>query len=242
MNNCVCDLFVKHEDCFTLKDLKENIIWTDYIYKSNSIVKVAIEVDKKLSFFEVTLNKLYDDLSHYIVVFTDITAIENEKKLLKQLAYTDPLTKIYNRKMFDSLLKKEKENIKRHNDKSSLIMIDIDYFKKVNDNYGHDIGDKVLKKLTELISKNIRTNDIFARWGGEEFILLLPRTSVDLAYEKAQQLRQLIQDTQLKKLPKFTISAGVTEILATDKRRSCFKRVDEALYKAKIKRNDVVLL
>ena len=142
--------------------------------------------------------------------------------------------------MFNKSLIKELENKKRHGDHLSLIMLDIDQFKAVNDTYGHNIGDKVLIILTELISKKLRTNDVFSRWGGEEFMILLPRTDVDIAYKKAQELRKVIEEYSDKTIPSITASFGVTEILETDKEQSSFKRVDEALYGAKIKRNDVV--
>ena len=87
---------------------------------------------------------------------------------------------------------------------------------------------------------SLRTNDIFARWGGEEFMILLPRTNIDIAYNKAQALRQLIEQYNDDIIPNVTVSFGVTEILDTDKDQSCFKRADKALYQAKIKRNDVV--
>ena len=192
--------------------------------------------------FELSINKLEEDTSNYVVVFTDITTIHNEKKLLEKMAYTDPLTNINNRKMFDKLYTKELASHKRYGESLSLIMFDIDHFKAVNDTYGHDIGDKVLVTLTELISKNLRTNDIFARWGGEEFTILLPRTNADEAYDKAQELRQLIEQYHDNEIPRITSSFGTTELLETDKEQSFFKRADEALYKAKRKRNNVVKL
>ena len=99
----------------------------------------------------------------------------------------------------------------------------------------------MLTTLAELVSKNLRTNDIFARWGGEEFMILLLRTDVDIAYHKANELRIIIEDHQ-DQIPKFTVSLGVTEIYDYDKELSAFIRVDKALYQAKIKRNDVVKL
>ena len=144
--------------------------------------------------------------------------------------------------MFSKLYLKEIENKTRHGDALSLIMFDIDHFKAVNDTYGHDVGDKVLITLTKLITKHLRTNDVFARWGGEEFVILLPRTNVDVAYNKAQELRQLIEQYHDDTIPSITVSLGITEVLDTDKEQSCFKRVDKALYQAKVKRNDVVQL
>jgi len=242
-NSNICNLFVQHKDYFSLAVIDDNILWTDYIYKNKNLTLVSIlDKDGKPAVFEITINKLQEYENHYVVVFTDITAIQNEKKLLEEMAYIDHLTKIYNRQMFDQLYIKELENKKRYSDALSLIMLDIDHFKSVNDTYGHDVGDEVLITLTKLIAKHLRTNDVFARWGGEEFMILLPRTNIDVAYNKAQELRHLIEQYRDNTIPNITISLGVTKVLDTDKKQSCFKRVDKALYQAKIKRNDVVQL
>ena len=189
----------------------------------------------------------YKGKKAYIIFDIDITKqIEIEQKLmaqskmLEEMAYTDSLTQIYNRQKFLKLLQKERANQKRYNDNLSLIMFDIDHFKNINDTYGHDIGDKVLISLTKLIKKNLRITDIFARWGGEEFMILLPRTNIDNAYKKAQQLRKIVEEYEENGLPKITISLGVTQIKKEDDEHSYYKRVDEALYKAKEKRNDVI--
>ncbi len=242
-NSNIGNLFIKNKDYFSLDAIDDDILWTDYVYKNKNLTLVSIlNKDGEAAVFEITINKLQEYENHYVVVFTDITAIQNEKKLLEEMAYTDHLTKIYNRQMFDQLYLKELENKKRYSDALSLIMLDIDHFKSVNDTYGHDVGDKVLITLTKLITKHLRTNDIFARWGGEEFMILLPRTNIDIAYNKAQELRHLIEQYRDNTIPSITISLGVTQILNSDNELSAFSRVDKALYQAKIKRNDVAQL
>lgn len=129
---------------------------------------------------------------------------------------------------------------KRYKDNLSLILIDLDHFKLVNDTYGHHIGDLVLIAVVEIIKKRLRINDVFARWGGEEFIILLPRTNIDDAYNKAQELRHCIESLVDIKLPPVTISAGVIEVSDLDTITTCIKRADKALYSAKMKRNNVV--
>ena len=244
INGCICKLFIKHKDYFSLDSIDKNVSWTDYLYsqKTKPVTVSILDKENNPVIFKISINKLEDNGTNYIVVFTNITAIHNEKKLLEEMAYIDPLTKTYNRTMFDKLFMKELENKKRYNDHLSLIMLDIDYFKKVNDTYGHDIGDKVLITLTKLINKHLRANDIFARWGGEEFLILLPRTDEETAYHKAKELRELIEKYKDEVIPKITVSFGVTEILESDKNICPFIRVDKALYQAKIKRNDVVKL
>ena len=238
-NNCVCDLFEDKDNCFSMAQITDDAtLWTDHIYSTKKDYKVSIRCKNGNShIFNITVEKINDN---YMVVFTNITAQEHEA-ILSELAYHDHLTKIYNRQMFDQLYKKQLANQKRHGDHFSLIMLDIDHFKNLNDTYGHDVGDKVLVVLAELITNDIRENDIFARWGGEEFMLLLPRTNVDVAYKKAQELRELL-DNHSNEIPHFTASFGVTEVKDYDKEQSAFIRVDKALYRAKEKRNDVVQL
>ena len=237
-HNSVAELFQEKEEYFSLSSIPKNTSWTEYIYQSDEQQKVSIYCkDNNSHSFNLVVEKINDN---YLVVFTNQTAKE-ENKSLKEMAYHDFLTQIYNRQMFDKLYLKELENKKRHGDALSLIMFDIDHFKKLNDNYGHDVGDQVLVALAELISKHLRANDIFARWGGEEFLILMPRTDTATAYNKAQELRQLLDEHE-NQIPHFTASFGVTEIFDYDKELSAFIRVDKALYEAKIKRNDVVQL
>ena len=217
--------------------IKNNQVWT-------GIVKNRAK-DNSVYWVDSVVSPIYDEYNQkigYTSIRQDITAIHNENKLLETMAYNDSLTGIYNRQMFTKILEKEIENKKRHGDKISLMMIDIDHFKMINDTYGHEIGDKVLVSLSKLISSSLRINDVFSRWGGEEFMILLPRTDVNVAHNKAQELRKLIEEYKDTNIPSITISIGVTQMLDYDKEQSAFIRVDEALYKAKVKRNDVVKL
>jgi len=237
-HKCICELFQEIDGCFSLSSLNENMLWTEYIFISKRKHKVSLLCNNKKShIFNISIERIN---GNYFVILTNITAKE-QNDYYEDIAYHDHLTKIYNRQMFDKLYKKELANHKRYGDDLSIIMLDIDYFKQLNDTYGHDIGDKVLITLAELITKHLRTNDIFARWGGEEFMILLPRTNVDIAYQKAEELRKII-DNHKNEIPHFTVSFGVTQILESDKELSAFIRVDKALYQAKINRNEVVKL
>ena len=112
-------------------------------------------------------------------------------------------------------------------------MFDIDYFKKVNDTYGHYVGDMVLKKLSELISQNIREVDSFGRWGGEEFMLLLHKANQAEAIYIAEKLRKLVADFSIENLYKITISIGISTFAKNDTKESLLQRADQALYKSK---------
>jgi len=154
-------------------------------------------------------------------------------KKLHQLAETDFLTNIYNRRLFLRFLEAEINKARRYSNSFSLIMFDIDYFKAVNDTYGHDVGDYVLKSTVDVIKKNIRKTDVFARYGGEEFLIMLPEIAIEGAKLCAENTRATIEQNNFDKVKKITISVGVTMFKENDTIDSITKRVDEALYRAK---------
>ena len=167
----------------------------------------------------------------------------NEK--LKHIASIDKLTKLYNRNKFYEIAQNEIERAKRYKRALSLIIFDIDHFKRINDTYGHNIGDYVLLELSNLIKKNIRKNDIAFRWGGEEFIVLAPETDIDGASKLAEKLREAVENFNFDKVGKVTISLGVAEYNENKDKDidSLINRADEALYISKESgRNRVTIL
>ncbi|NLJ66568.1 MAG: GGDEF domain-containing protein, partial [Clostridiales bacterium] len=125
----------------------------------------------------------------------------------------------------------------------SIAMLDIDHYKEINDSYGHDVGDEVLKKLSKTLLRNIRKVDILARWGGEEFAILMPKNNAEEAYKMLERLRMIIENTQFINDIRITISAGVAELKDSDISDDLVRRADEALYKAKNNgRNNVQVL
>lgn len=240
---CVADLFVSNNGFFTMDEIETKQTWSDYLWEKPERQRVVSLFNRNgdLQDFEITLKKI-EFQPEYLIVFNNITSFIHEKNEYEFFAYHDHLTKIYNRQKFDELFLKAIENKKRYGDHLSVILIDIDYFKKVNDTYGHLVGDLVLVMLVTIVSEKLRINDIFARWGGEEFIILLPRTDRYGAFAKGVELHDLVQSYSDKQLPPITISLGVTELLPNDTMHSCLKRVDDALFKAKEKRNNVVVM
>ena len=158
--------------------------------------------------------------------------LKSEAELL-HLASIDPLTSIPNRRKFNEVLNYELQRDSRYQKGLSLILCDLDYFKLINDKHGHNIGDEVLKEFTQLVSDNIRKTDFFARWGGEEFALLLPETELSTAVEMAEKLRLVIERYELPNVGKFTASFGVTQYMEGDNELRLVTRTDNALYKAK---------
>ncbi|MCD4757485.1 MAG: diguanylate cyclase [Arcobacteraceae bacterium] len=153
---------------------------------------------------------------------------------LEEKASTDFLTKLYNRRKFDSLIEYEIKQIQRYNDKDlSLILLDIDGFKYINDSYGHDVGDIILKDIAKIIKLSIRESDVSCRWGGEEFAICLSHTDINDSLLVAQKIRQTIESFTFTQELKITCSFGVSQLHSADTYIELFKRADEALYKAK---------
>jgi diguanylate cyclase (GGDEF)-like protein len=184
----------------------------------------------------------YQEKLEYTVTELKMEATERKAAIeeLEMLAVTDPLTTLINRRKFNELLTYEIERNQRYQADLSLIMCDIDHFKLINDNFGHDVGDNALKIFSEEIKKNIREVDIFARWGGEEFMILMPNAKIKDANSKAEKLRKVIESINIKMVDSFTASFGVTNFSKDDTIDTFIKRADEALYQAKEKGRNTV--
>lgn len=166
--------------------------------------------------------------------FEEITQILQQKnRHLTQLATKDALTEIHNRHMFAELFSQELSVVKRVGSKLALMMIDLDYFKRVNDTYGHNIGDYVLKRFVSLVASSVREADLFARWGGEEFVLLFRNTGCEEAYCVGEKIRSMIEMQPFEDVGQITCSIGITEVTSEDTLISAIERADNALYSAK---------
>ena len=164
-----------------------------------------------------------------------------DKKYAEELSVTDQLTQIYNRIYLDKILYKEMSRFERYETSMSVIMIDIDYFKEVNDNYGHLIGDTVLVEIAQILKSNIRTTDTLGRWGGEEFMIICAHNTQEEAFSLAEKLRLDIASHTFTKIGTKTASFGVASIQKNENEMEFIQRVDNALYKAKeLGRNQVV--
>lgn len=160
-------------------------------------------------------------------------ALKNANRVLESQATTDALTGISNRIKFCQALNSESSRAVRYGRELSLIMFDIDHFKRVNDMYGHPAGDRVLLEITELVACNVRPSDVFARWGGEEFMVLVPEIELKHAIEAAEKLRVLIESHPCDCVGRVTCSFGVTAFRHDETVELFIERVDKALYTAK---------
>ena len=152
---------------------------------------------------------------------------------LYELATRDEKTGLYSNKFFESVLAMELEKAERGYQKLCLFIIDIDFFKKINDTYGHLKADTFLKRLADILKKRLRRSDIAARFGGEEFFILLPETDLERAKLITARLREAIKSDRVLKRYKLTVSGGLTAYRQKDTSKSLMERADQGLYKAK---------
>ena len=192
--------------------------------------------------FLILLLLYYNRKLHKVnaALHTAINALNETQKDLKiannqlsKLSTTDTLTGLSNRYHLDETLQKEFKSAKRYGRSLSVIMIDLDYFKVVNDTYGHHAGDTVLKKTADILRQNCRQSDTVGRWGGEEFLILASDTTLENATLLAEKLRALIPSVAMLYAHTQTASFGVTSYIESDTPESLIRRSDEALYLAK---------
>jgi diguanylate cyclase (GGDEF)-like protein/PAS domain S-box-containing protein len=215
----------------------------------NARAEVSIDVMGMPSRFEVSATPLYDNLGSitgYLVILRDVTEQKRTEEKLHLMALTDYLTGILNRRAFFELAGPELERSRRYNHSLAFILLDVDNFKKVNDTYGHLVGDKVLQEMARICQQSLREVDRFARYGGEEFIAMLPETTLDGAQQTAERLRSLVDCTTVNTRQgsvKITTSLGVVVFQPTDELTTLDRllgQADQALYQAKrLGRNQV---
>ncbi len=166
--------------------------------------------------------------------FEELTKIlQQRNRDLTTWATQDALTGLHNRHMFSELFDKELATMKRYKTRVSVIMMDLDYFKRVNDTYGHNIGDYVLKTVAMMVKNSVREADLLARWGGEEFVLLFPNSGCDEAYIAAEKIRKVLEVFSFDEVGQITCSLGITEVQSADTLENAIERADAALYRAK---------
>ena len=161
-------------------------------------------------------------------------ALKQTSELFERQARIDFLTGIYNRLMFNELLEAEMQRARRYGSELSLIMFDLDHFKRINDTYTHTVGDHVLKEIAHIVADDLRAHDIFARWGGEEFMVIAPKSNQSQAAQLAEKLRVLCESHDFGNGLAVTASFGVTQFRADDNEASITSRVDATLYRAKM--------
>ena len=234
-HNNLSELFIKTADTFSMQDSTKNSDWIAEIINLEESQRVVTLKHPYfgLNYFSVKVTNVPEHPDSKIVIFSDITSIFEKSKKDEYMAYHDNLTGIYNRQYFNESISRTIYDLQKTKSSTSLLMLDLDFFKKVNDTYGHQVGDDVLIKFTKTITQSIRNNDVFARWGGEEFVLLLNYTDEDTAYKVAETLREKISLVNYKEAGQITCSIGLSQFKENDTVDAWLSRVDKALYEAK---------
>lgn len=192
-----------------------------------------IEIQQLNENFEEMTNQLEKRTKELVRAEVEKLESEQEAEKLLLISITDPLTKLYNRLKVDEILDYEVEQANRYGKKLSVVMGDIDHFKRVNDIFGHQKGDDVLKAFAGILAENTRSSDTVARWGGEEFLIVFTNTAAEEAFGIAEKLRVLISEYDFGVNDKMTASFGVAQFKDGETKESLIHRADEALYEAK---------
>ncbi|OOC49213.1 PAS domain S-box protein [Thioalkalivibrio versutus] len=172
-------------------------------------------------------------IEYYIAMFHDISRQKELEAALEYQAFYDTLTDAANRGHFEALLEQEARRAERYADPCSLVMLDLDHFKRINDTHGHDIGDEVLRRVVATAGERLRQSDVLGRWGGEEFMVMLPSTRAEDACRLAEDLRRQVAALDLPRVGQVTISLGVAECRRGEAIKDWIKRADDAMYRAK---------
>ena len=175
----------------------------------------------------------YDGGESVLIHFYDVTAQRQAEEAIKNVASKDELTGLYNRHFLDSIIIDEFERARRYDLPLSGALLDLDHFKRVNDTWGHPVGDAVLKHTAEIIHGQIRRSDYAIRIGGEEFLILMPNTDLEGAYQNAEKIRKAVEDAEYPTVGHITASLGVGERRVDDNYQLLYEKIDKALYQAK---------
>jgi diguanylate cyclase (GGDEF)-like protein len=226
-HDCICDYFVGDSRGGYLQEKVEGMLWSDYILQDpGKSYKVKMMKGEAEHIFSVNAKQMhYGRETRVVVVFTDVTVLE-------KLAQTDQLTGAANRRSFETTLDREMAQARRHNYPLSLLYLDIDHFKSINDRYGHEAGDAVLIRFVGVLKQRLRASDLLARWGGEEFIVMLSYTDLGNAVQIAEELRASVEQERFE-TGRLTCSFGVASLKSGDTVDTIVNRADKALYAAK---------
>ncbi|MGB5966076.1 MAG: diguanylate cyclase, partial [Sulfurimonadaceae bacterium] len=208
--DCICDRFVEDERFFHLGKVPDGENWIEAfetLPKKERVVSL-VDTHAHSHVFSVSINHFDDD--DFIVSFTDISETMLEQFSLEQRVSRDHLTGAYSRDFFETNIHDLIENAEKRNTCLGLMMFDIDHFKRVNDTFGHDIGDQVLKHLVSTVRYSIRNDDLLIRWGGEEFVLITETESIETLRRMAEHVRQRVENEPFEVVGHVTCSFGIT--------------------------------
>lgn len=233
MHKSVYELFIPFDFYFHAGKIKNHENWIHALNTLSDNKRIVSMEDRHNIPHAFAVSVTPFDDQRYILSFSDISSTMQDFIELGNKATHDPLTGAYNRTFLESKWDQITHKVGSLEKELYVIMLDIDHFKNVNDTYGHDRGDSVLKYFVKMISESIRNDDILIRWGGEEFILLISVTSQEKSLQIAEYLRHMIETADFEEIGHITCSAGVALHRNDENISVTIKRADAALYKAK---------
>lgn len=217
---------------------------TDEVGRGNLDRRVNINTNDEIGILAKSFNEMLTNLKQTTAskdeLLKEMQKRRRAEKILKHLSTVDELTQLYNRRAFNDNMHRAITHVRHSDDPLAITLLDIDDFKRINDSFGHDVGDAVLVEFATVLRDNVREVDILSRWGGEEFIIIMPGTNAPEARKVAERLRQAVENFEFTQGISITASFGVTEFRNSDTFDSLLKRVDDAQSKAKADGKNVV--
>ena len=198
----------------------------DFNIPSDVLDEIQLNIENLINGFDIPDDNKLDVIKKINFMYTRT----------KQMSLIDPLTGLYNRRHFDSCFEREFMRAKRYGNALSIAVIDVDFFKNINDTHGHSFGDFVLKEIAYLAANTVRTTDLIFRYGGEEFVIIFTETDRDNAIVPLDRLRQIIEEHNFRfnnTEIRVTISIGISSDIQAQTPQEMFDNADKALYKAK---------
>ena len=233
-HNCICENFIEHQHFFSLVDVKEDEeTWIDSLLNLPGRSRIVLMKDK-ISIphaFTVSINSY--DTNSYVVNFSDISDTMHEKLQLEEDIIRDPLTKAYNRIYFNKTAEQLVTFNTHEKKETGIVFFDIDHFKTINDTFGHQVGDDILVNLIKLVKENLRKSDKLIRWGGEEFIIIVPVRSLEELYILSDGLRRSIESHKFTTIDTLTCSFGLAMHSGNEELLESVNKADDKLYDAK---------
>jgi len=232
---------INYIDCIHPDDLKQvtqehlnSISYRAYYFEHKPYRLIKKNADIKWILHSTVIVKDENNkITNFVGYLTDITDLKNTEIELKQISRTDRLTKINNRLYTDDILENQYYRYKRDNEACSVILVDIDHFKSVNDNHGHLVGDNVLVEFARILGVSIRKGDVLGRWGGEEFLIILPHTKLQEALKLGEKLRKIIDTNDFPTIGHMSASFGVSTFVEHSSIDILIDTADKALYESK---------
>ncbi|MGB4438759.1 MAG: diguanylate cyclase [Sedimentibacter sp.] len=219
--------FTSRDFCDVINTIKENE------HKENMDIELILNENEKMYAIVTSVRTHFSNKDAVLIGLFDISLQKQSEEAFKNIAIKDNLTGLYNRYYFEKRVNDKIEEADKYDEPISMLMLDLDYFKNINDTYGHPVGDEVLKLAAETLKKVIRQSDYIFRVGGEEFAVLMPKTNINAAVIVAEKVRFALESAEHHVAGKITASIGVAERLKFEILDDWYKRVDKALYCAK---------